>query len=331
MAHPDTPQGPVLVAGGAGYIGSHTVRALEERGVPVIVVDNLSTGFREAVGAPLAVVDLGDREALRAVLAEHKPRAVIHFAAKCYVGVSVTDPATYYHENVHKTWCLLEEMRAAGVKEIVFSSTCATYGEPKEVPIPDDHPQDPINPYGRTKLHMEHMMADYDRAYGLRYAALRYFNAAGSAPDGTIGEAHDPETHLIPLVLQVAQGKREKILMFGDDYPTPDGTCVRDYIHIKDLAQAHILALKPGIKGNFNLGNGDGYTVKEVIKVCREVTGHPIPAKVQPRRPGDCTALIADAAKAHSELGWAPQYADLKTIVQSAWDWHQAHPDGYSS
>jgi UDP-glucose 4-epimerase len=333
MTHPDTPQGPVLVAGGAGYIGSHTVRALEERGVPVVVLDNLSTGFRAAVQAPLVEVDLGDRAAVREVLAEHRPRAVIHFAAKCYVGVSVTDPATYYHENVHKTWCLLEEMRAAGVKEIVFSSTCATYGEPRQVPIPDDHPQDPINPYGRTKLHMEHMMGDYDRAYGLRYAALRYFNAAGCAPDGTIGEAHDPETHLIPLVLQVAQGRREKILVFGDDYPTPDGTCVRDYIHVADLADAHLRALArlQATDESFacNLGTGTGFSVKEIIETARQVTGHPIPAEVCPRREGDPAELVSGGTRAGELLGWKPARADVRTVIEDAWRFCQTHPQGY--
>lgn len=333
MTLSDTPAGPVLVAGGAGYIGSHTVRVLTERGVEAIVLDNLSTGHKEAVDVTLCEVDLGDREGVRQVLAEHKPVAVIHFAAKCYVGESVTDPGIYYEENVHKTWCLLEEMRAANVRDIVFSSTCATYGEPKIVPIPDDHPQDPINPYGRTKLHMEHMMQDYSRAYGMRFGALRYFNAAGAAPDGAIGEDHDPETHLIPLVLQVAQGKREKIMMFGDDYPTPDGTCVRDYIHVFDLADAHLRALARLQAGNesfaCNLGTGTGFSVKEIVDAAREVTGHPIPAEVAPRREGDPAVLVSGGTLAGELLGWEPKRADVRGILEDAWRFHQARPSGY--
>jgi len=330
-----TPAGPVLVCGGAGYIGSHTVRALQRRGVEVVVYDNLSTGHREAVTAPLVVGDLGDRAAIRAALVEHRPRTVIHFAAKCYVGESVTDPATYYRENVHYTWNLLEEMRAAGVMEIVFSSTCATYGEPKEVPIPDDHPQDPINPYGRTKLHMEHMMRDYSRAYGMRYAALRYFNAAGAAADGGIGEDHAPETHLIPLVLQVALGQREKIMIFGDDYDTRDGTCIRDYIHVDDLADAHLRAarhLQDG-KGDLecHLGTGNGFTVEEIIEAAREVTGHAIPAEVAPRREGDPAVLVAGGTKARDVLGWTPRHDDVKRVIEHAWAFHSAHPEGYGA
>ena len=240
------PQGPVLVAGGAGYIGSHCVRLLARRGVQAVVLDNLSTGHAAvpaiAGGAGVAFeqCDLGDREALTSVFERHQPKAVIHFAAKCYVGVSVTEPATYYRENVGYTWNLLEAMRAADCKILVFSSTCATYGEPVEIPITESHPQNPINPYGRTKLHMEHMIQDYARAYGLKFAALRYFNAAGASPDGDMGEDHAPETHLIPLVLQVALGQRDEIAMFGDDYDTRDGTCIRDYIHVDDLGDARL-------------------------------------------------------------------------------------------
>ena len=327
------PDGPVLVCGGAGYIGSHTVRALQQRGVEAVVLDNLSTGHREAITAPLVEVDLGDREGIRTALANYAPKAVIHFAAKCYVGESVTDPATYYRENVHYTWNLLEEMRAAGVNDIVFSSTCATYGEPNEVPIPDEHPQDPINPYGRTKLHMEHMMRDYSRAYGMRYAALRYFNAAGAASDGSIGEDHDPETHLIPLVLEVAQGKREKILMFGDDYETRDGTCIRDYIHVEDLADAHLRAVKhlQDGKGDLecHLGTGNGFTVKEIIEAAREITGHPIPAEVAPRREGDPAMLVAGGSKAREVLGWTPKHADVKRVIEHAWAFLSKNPSGY--
>ena len=239
---------PVLVAGGAGYIGSHTVRLFQERGLPVVVLDDLSTGHRESVSAPLEVVELGDRAELARVYRTHRPRAVVHFAAKCYVGESVRDPASYYRSNVLCTYELLEAMRTAGTGCIVFSSSCATYGDPMEIPMGDVHPQNPISPYGRTKLHMEHMIADYGRAYGLRWAALRYFNAAGASRAGDLGEDHDPETHLIPLVLQVAQGRRAEIQIFGDDYPTPDGTCIRDYVHVEDLARARAITsrtLKP--------------------------------------------------------------------------------------
>ncbi|MEM6571706.1 MAG: UDP-glucose 4-epimerase GalE [Planctomycetota bacterium] len=334
-APPPTPEGPVLVCGGAGYIGSHCVALLQRRGVDVVVFDNLSTGHREAVTAPLVVADLGDREAIAAALAEHSPSAVIHFAAKCYVGESVTDPATYYRENVHYTWNLLEEMRAAGVRDIVFSSTCATYGEPNEVPIPDDHPQDPINPYGRTKLHMEHMMRDYSRAYGLRYAALRYFNAAGAAVAGGIGEDHHPETHLIPLVLQVALGQREKILIFGEDYETRDGTCIRDYIHVDDLGDAHLRALchlQAG-KGDLecHLGTGSGFTVKEIVEAAREITGHPIPAEIVERREGDPAVLVAGGSKARDVLGWVPDRGDVRDVIRDAWAFHSSHPTGYSA
>lgn len=332
---PPTPEGPVLVCGGAGYIGSHCVALLQRRGVEVIVFDNLSAGHREAVTAPIVVGDLGDREAIARALAEHRPSAVIHFAALCYVGESVTDPAKYYHQNVHFTWNLLEEMRAAGVNDIVFSSSCATYGEPNEVPIPDDHPQDPINPYGRTKLHMEHMMQDYSHAYGLRYAALRYFNAAGAATAGGIGEDHHPETHLIPLVLEVALGKRDKILVFGDDYETRDGTCVRDYIHVDDLGDAHLRALchlQAG-KGNLacHLGTGNGFTVMEIIEAAREITGHAIPAEVVPRRAGDPAMLVAGGSKARDVLGWTPARGDVHDVIRDAWAFHSARPDGYGA
>ena len=329
------PQGPVLVCGGAGYIGSHCVATLQARGVEVVVVDDLSNGHREAISAPLVEADLKDRAAIRAAFADHAPRAVMHFAAKCYVGESVTDPSKYYLENVIATWNLLEEMRAAGVRDIVFSSTCATYGEPREVPIPDDHPQEPINPYGRTKLHMEHMMSDYSRAYGMRYAALRYFNAAGASPDGRIGEDHDPETHLIPLVLQVALGQREKIMIFGDDYETRDGTCIRDYIHVNDLADAHLRGLKhlQLDRGNLecHLGTGKGFTVKEIIEAAREVTGHPIPAEIAPRREGDPAMLVSGGSRAHDVLGWTPGRGDVREVIRDAWRFLSENPNGYRS
>ena len=336
---PDAPEGPVLVTGGAGYIGSHTVALLARRGVPALVLDNFSTGHRSALRpllgeqVHLEEVDLADRAALGAALARHRPRAVIHFAAKCYVGESVREPADYYRENVIHAWNLLEEMRTAGVRDIVFSSSCATYGEPREVPLPDDHPQTPISPYGRTKLHMEHMLEDYSRAYGTRYAALRYFNAAGAASDGSLGEDHDPETHLIPLVLQVALGQRESIDVFGDDYPTPDGTCIRDYVHVEDLAEAHLRALARLQAGGdsfaCNLGTGSGFSVREVLEAARAVTGHELPARAAPRRAGDPAVLVSGGHLARELLGWTPARAAIETILGDAWGFHRAHPHGY--
>ena len=324
---------PVLVAGGAGYIGSHTVRALQQQGTPVVVLDDLSAGHREALSAPLEVVSLGDRDGLERVFTKHRPRAVIHFAAKCYVGESVEDPAKYYEHNVLYTWNLLQAMRAHDCEALVFSSTCATYGDPVEMPMTDAHPQHPISPYGKTKLHMEHMIQDFGHAYGLRWAALRYFNAAGAAQTGDLGEDHDPETHLIPLVLQVALGQRAEIKMFGDDYATPDGTCVRDYIHVEDLARAHLAALaklEGGATGiACNLGTGSGYSVREVIETAREVTGHAIPASVAPRRPGDPPELVSGGTQAKALLGWEPERPGLRDILSDAWRFLQAHPNGY--
>jgi len=324
------------VAGGAGYIGSHTVRLLLERGVETVVLDNLSTGHLAAVerlGVPWEKVDLGDAPALAKVFARHRPKAVIHFAAKCYVGESVDQPAKYYRENVSYTLELLDAMRAADCRDLVFSSTCATYGEPQKVPITEDHRQVPINPYGRTKLHMEHMIADYAHAYGMRYAALRYFNAAGASPKGDLGEDHRPETHLIPLVLQVALGQRESIRVFGDDYPTPDGTCIRDYIHVNDLGDAHLRALATLQKGApqivANLGTGTGYSVLELIEAARRATGHKIPHVVGERRPGDPAQLVSGGTQARDILGWVPKRAALETILEDAWRFHRAHPKGY--
>jgi len=328
------PQGPILVPGGAGYIGSHLVRVLERLGVPVVVLDNLSTGHRASVRAPFEQVDLGDRAALDGVFAKHRPAAVVHFAAKCYVGESVSEPSKYYRENVLYTWNLLEAMRAHGCRDIVFSSTAATYGEPRSVPIPSDHPQEPINPYGRTKLHMEHMMQDYGHAYGMRTAALRYFNAAGCMPEEGLGEDHDPETHIIPLVLGVALGKRAKISIFGGDWPTRDGTCVRDYVHVEDLADAHVRALAK-LQGGVrqiacNLGTGSGYTVQELVELARKVTGHAIPAEVVARRPGDPAQLIADGGRAREILGWEPRRSSLERILTDAWEFLSKHPRGYA-
>jgi len=327
-------QGPVLVVGGAGYIGSHTVRALEDRGLPVVVLDDLSTGHRESVRAPFVETSLSDRAGLAEVFAEWAPRSVMHFAARCYVGESVTDPSIYYRENVINAWNLLEAMREADCRELVFSSTCATYGVPVALPLTEENPQVPVNPYGRTKLHMEHMMEDYANAYGLRYAALRYFNAAGAARAGDLGEDHDPETHLIPLLLQVALGQRDEIAIFGDDYPTPDGTCVRDYIHIVDLADAHLRALARIQSGTqilaCNLGTGDGYSVREVIDAARKVTGHPIPERMAERRAGDPPELVSGGTRAFDLLGWRPQHSELEDILADAWRFHRAHPRGYS-
>ena len=325
----------ILVLGGAGYIGSHTVYELIDAGRDVVVADNLLTGFRAAVHpkARFYQLDIRDRSALDELFTKEKIEGVIHFAASSQVGESMSDPLKYYDNNLHGTMVLLQAMVAHGVDKIVFSSTAATYGEPERVPILETDRTDPTNCYGETKLAMEHMMRWVSRAHGLKYVALRYFNACGAHPSGAIGEAHNPETHLIPLILQVPNGQREKISIFGDDYPTKDGTCIRDYIHVSDLAQAHILALDHLLQGGksdvFNLGNGVGFTVKEVIDVARAVTGHPIPAEVCPRRAGDPAQLIASSKKAVEQLGWKPKYNDLNTIIASAWKWHSAHPRGY--
>lgn len=325
----------ILVLGGAGYIGSHTVYELIDAGRDVVVADNLLTGFRAAVHpkARFYQLDIRDRSALDELFTKEKIEGVIHFAASSQVGESMSDPLKYYDNNLHGTMVLLQAMVAHGVDKIVFSSTAATYGEPERVPILETDRTDPTNCYGETKLAMEHMMRWVSRAHGLKYVALRYFNACGAHPSGAIGEAHNPETHLIPLILQVPNGQREKISIFGDDYPTKDGTCIRDYIHVSDLAQAHILALDHLLQGGesdvFNLGNGVGFTVKEVIDVARAVTGHLIPAETCPRRAGDPAQLIASSKKAVEQLGWKPKYNDLNTIIASAWKWHSAHPRGY--
>ena len=324
----------ILVVGGAGYIGSHTVRLLLDRGHEVTVYDSLVFGHRKAVPEDRLVVgDLAETARLDQVFVSQRVEAVIHFAAFAYVGESVRDPAKYYHNNLANTLTLLDCLRRHGVPRIVFSSTCATYGQPEEVPITERESQKPINPYGRTKLMMEWVLADYAHAYGLGYAALRYFNAAGARADGSIGEDHDPETHLIPLVLQTALGQRSHIEVFGTDYPTPDGTCVRDYIHVDDLAEAHLLALeqiKPSQGLHYNVGTGRGYSVREVVHTAEEVTGKPIPVKEVARREGDPPRLVASADKIRQELGWQPRYSELRPILETAWNWHRNHPKGYN-
>lgn len=325
----------ILVLGGAGYIGSHTVYELIDAGRDVVVADNLQTGFKAAVHpkARFYQLDIRDRAALDVLFQAEQIDGVIHFAASSQVGESMSDPLKYYDNNLHGTMVLLQAMVAHGIDKIVFSSTAATYGEPELVPILETDRTIPTNCYGQTKLAMEQMMAWVSMAHGLRYVALRYFNACGAHPSGEIGEAHNPETHLIPLILQVPNGQREKVSIYGDDYPTLDGTCVRDYIHVSDLAQAHILALDYLLEGGensvFNLGNGVGFSVKEVISTARAVTGHPIPAETVPRRAGDPTQLVASSEKAMSVLGWKPKYDDLNIIVSSAWVWHKSHPNGF--
>lgn len=327
----------ILVLGGAGYIGSHTTLELIKAGNDVIVADNLSTGYLPAVSkeAKFFKGDLHDFDFLDDLLAKEKPEAVIHFAAFSLVGESVTDPLKYYDNNLCGTKVLLDTMVKNGIDKIVFSSTAATYGEPKNIPILESDPTCPTNPYGETKLAMERMFKWTANAHGLRYVSLRYFNACGADESGLIGEAHNPESHLIPLILQVPNKQRETISIYGTDYDTPDGTCIRDYIHVTDLAQAHILAVKYLMNGGesdiFNLGNGIGYSVREVIEAARKVTGHPIPAAESPRRAGDPARLVASSDKAKSILGWNPVHDSLEEIIASAWNWHKTHPHGYNS
>jgi UDP-arabinose 4-epimerase len=317
----------VLVTGGAGYIGAHTCKVLAEAGHEPIVYDNLVHGHRHAVQwGPFAEGDILDRARLDEVITEHAPEAVIHFAAFAYVGESVTDPGKYYRNNVAGSLNLIEAIRDHGIAHMVFSSTCATYGVPESVPITEDAPQHPINPYGQSKLTVERMMADFERAHGLGWIALRYFNASGADPDGETGEDHTPETHLIPLILDAAAGRRAAITVFGDDYDTPDGSCIRDYIHVTDLADAHLRALE-GLQrglpsGAFNLGNGTGYSVFEVIQAVERVTGLTVPVEIGPRRPGDPDRLVGSAGKARRDLGWQPRFAALDEIIRTAWNWH---------
>lgn len=325
----------VLITGGAGYIGSHTVAELLEKNEEVIVVDNLEKGHKAAVlGGKLIVGDLRDREFIKSVFMQNDIEAVIHFAAYIEVGESVSDPLKYYNNNVAVTLNLLTAMKEAKVNKVVFSSTAATYGEPENIPILETDRTFPTNPYGETKLSVEKALKWSDGAYGIKHVILRYFNACGAHTSGKIGEDHSPESHLIPLIIQAAMGKRDSIKLFGNDYNTPDGTCVRDYIHVSDLAQAHYLALQKLRKGEdsdiYNLGNGKGFSVKEVVDVVRKVTGKNINAVDAPRRPGDPAILVASSDKIKRELNWQPKMDDLETIVATAWEWHSKHPDGYN-
>lgn len=324
----------ILVCGGAGYIGSHMVAELLENGQDVVILDNLEKGHKDALlGGKLYIGDLRDKEILNKIFTENDIEAVIDFAAYSLVGESMTEPLKYFNNNVYGTISLLEAMKEHNVKYIVFSSTAATYGEPECVPILEDSKTIPTNAYGESKLLVEKILNWCDKAYGIKYTTLRYFNAAGAHINGKIGEDHSPETHLIPLILNVALGKRDEILIFGDDYDTKDGSCIRDYIHVSDLASAHSLALKRLMNGGesriYNLGNGTGFSVKEMIDIARKVTGHEIPAKVAPRRAGDPAILIASSEKAMNELNWKPKFNSVETIIETAWNWHKNHPNGY--
>lgn len=325
----------ILVCGGAGYIGTHTVYELINHDYEVVIIDNLQTGHADAIHpkATFYQGDIRDKTFLDEVFQHEKIDAVIHFAANSLVGESMKDPFKYYDNNVYGTLVLLNALKEHGINKVVFSSTAATYGEPKQIPILETDGTEPTNTYGETKLAMEKMFKWFDEAHDMKYISLRYFNVAGAYLSGEIGEDHNPETHLIPLVLQVPLGKRESISIFGDDYDTPDGTCIRDYIHVTDLANAHILAVEKLLTGSnsdiFNLGNGRGFSVKEIIEAAREVTGHPIPAKISPRRAGDPAKLIASNQKAKEVLGWKIKYPQVKDVIASAWKWHQNNPSGF--
>ncbi|MBO0475839.1 UDP-glucose 4-epimerase GalE [Vagococcus sp. DIV0080] len=325
----------IAVLGGAGYIGSHAVQALIKKGEKVVVIDNLLTGHKEAIHEEALFYegDIRDKEFMLSVFKKEGITGVVHFAASSLVGESVTNPLKYFNNNVHGTQITLEVMQELGVKHIVFSSTAATYGEPEETPIKETTPTNPKNPYGESKLMMEKMMKWCDEAYGIKFVALRYFNVAGASLDTSIGEDHTPETHLVPIILEAALGKREQVSIFGDDYDTPDGTCIRDYVHVVDLSDAHVLALDYLQKGNdsniFNLGSADGFSVKEMIEEARKVTTKEIPAVIAPRRAGDPSTLVASPEKAKEVLGWKPQYTNVTTILETAWAWHQSHPNGY--
>ena len=324
----------ILLTGGAGYVGSACMRWMLARGHQCVAFDNMKEGHRKAIPADRLIVgDIRDVEALTAALRQAKAEAVMHFAAATYVGESVSNPEYHYDNNIHGTLCLLRAMRAAGVKRMLFSSTCATYGMNPKVPMNEESVQDPCSPYARTKLAVEWMIRDFAHAYGLGFTLLRYFNAAGADPDGKFGEDHRPETHLIPLVLEVPLGKRAKIQLFGKDYPTPDGTCIRDYIHTSDLAQAHQLAIEattPTTAEVYNVGTGNGQSVLDILRACERACGKPIAHEFGPRRPGDPPALVADPTKIKTKLGWKPQYADIDKTVAMAWQWHVAHPNGYA-
>jgi UDP-glucose 4-epimerase len=314
----------ILVVGGAGYIGSHMVKALLAGGYRVVTLDNLSTGYRDAVlGGKFVLGDMNDRALLRTVFADHDISAVMHFASYIQVGESVKEPSKYYENNVTNTLTLLDAMIEKNIQRFIFSSSAAVYGNPVRMPIDEDHPKAPINPYGRSKWIVEQILSDYETAYGLKSVSLRYFNAAGADPEGQLAERHEPETHLIPLVLQAASGRRARISIFGDDYDTPDGTCIRDYVHVTDLCQAHMLALQRllqgGASGVFNLGNGNGFSVMEVIQAAKKVAGRDIPLEIKERREGDPPRLVADSRRAIQELAWKPIYVDLETIILHAW------------
>ena len=323
----------ILVTGGAGYIGSATVKDLRSKGETVVVLDNLIYGHRRAIDSSVIFYqgEIGDERLIQKILDEHEIEACMHFSAFTFVGESVENPQIYFQNNVAQTLNLLEVLVKNNVKKFVFSSTAAVFGEPQKVPIDENHSQNPTNPYGWSKLMVEKVLASYDAAYDLKFVVLRYFNACGA--NGDCGEDHNPETHLIPLILFAAQGKRDSIAIFGDDYPTPDGTAIRDYIHVADLSQAHLLALehlrKNGASEFINLGNGGGYSVREVIEAARKITGRNIETVIAPRRAGDPSRLVADATKAREVLGWNPQFPEIEKIIGSAWNWHEAHPNGY--
>ena len=328
----------ILVIGGAGYIGSYMCKCLAHNGFKPVVLDNLVRGHREAVKwGPFYKGSMSDRSLLNHIFSKYDIMAVMHFAAFCYVGESVREPIHYYQNNVANTINLLQTMlEKNNIPHFIFSSSCATYGEPINIPITEEHPRNPINPYGRSKLMVEQTLDDFRNAYGLKFISLRYFNAAGADPDGEVGEDHRPETHLIPLVLQTALGQKKAINIFGDDYATKDGTCIRDYIHVSDLAKAHLLALERLLNNQltgqyYNLGNGDGYSVKQVIETARKITQKSISTKITDRRPGDPAVLIGSSEKAVKELGWNPKFADLETIIETAWKWHKNNPNGYRS
>ncbi len=323
----------ILITGGAGYVGSACLRHMAAAGHEVMAYDSLTMGHAPAVaGLPLVKGDIADTETLTKALKDFKADAVMHFAAATYVGESVENPNYHYGNNIEGTRSLLNAMRAADVDRMLFSSTCATYGMTDSPTMSEETPQDPFSPYARTKLAVEWMIRDFAHAYGLGFTLLRYFNAAGADPDGAHGEDHNPENHLIPLVLQTALGQRDKIMIFGEDYPTPDGTCIRDYIHTADLAQAHRLAIEataPGTADVFNIGTGNGQSVKEIISACEKVVGHDIPQELAERRPGDPPRLVADPTKLKTKLGWEPQYTDIEETIATAWEWHRTHPNGY--